>query len=236
MHQYTFRPSDRKRSYDIISSVPFDKNELSTLLDGIFLPISRESRDYGGRAAISKIVLPQLGNLIIKHYSRGGLLKHLNKGTYLKLTSPYRSQGEFEMLQRVRKCGVNAPEPVAYIVSKGIAYRTWLVTKEIMYHKCLAEISLYDQELAARLTQQVFKQLTCLIEKKILHVDFHPGNVLVDNASNVYIVDFDKAHTVITSQRRLKELYLRRWRRAVIKHDLPEVLSETMCGYLRSSN
>jgi aminoglycoside phosphotransferase (APT) family kinase protein len=34
--------------------------------------------------------------------------------------------------------------------------------------------------------------------------------------------------------RRLRDFYLRRWRRAVIKHGLPDYVSETMCLRLRS--
>jgi 3-deoxy-D-manno-octulosonic acid kinase len=77
------------------------------------------------------------------------------------------------------------------------------------------------------------KQLYLLIEEGIYHVDLHPGNVLVDNNHNVYVIDFDKARCWTGPKNELRDLYLHRWRRAVIKHNLPETLSEIACLHLR---
>lgn len=52
------------------------------------------------------------------------------------------------------------------------------------------------------------------------------GNVLVYPEQSVYLIDFDKARHFKGSASDLRKAYICRWRRAVIKHGLPEVLSE----------
>ena len=84
--------------------------------------------------------------------------------------------------------------------------------------------------------QELAEQVLTLVSHKIFHVDLHPGNVLVDNSGRVFIVDFDKAREFEGSSEQLRELYLRRWRRAVIKHKLSPVLTELMSLTLRSYN
>ena len=72
----------------------------------------------------------------------------------------------------------------------------------------------------------VIKQVSILIKNKILHVDLHPGNVIVGNQNQVYLLDFDKASIFPGEKNALRSRYLRRWNRAIQKHGLPEILSE----------
>jgi 3-deoxy-D-manno-octulosonic acid kinase len=74
--------------------------------------------------------------------------------------------------------------------------------------------------------EQAANQVVLLINQQILHVDLHPGNVLVDADGKVFLLDFDKAQKVAGKRNKLRDYYLCRWRRAVIKYNLPEVLSE----------
>jgi 3-deoxy-D-manno-octulosonic acid kinase len=69
------------------------------------------------------------------------------------------------------------------------------------------------------------RQLNILVENQIHHIDLHPGNVLVDNQDNLYIIDFDKARTTPQNRQKLKKKYLSRWQRAVVKYQLPAVLN-----------
>ena len=67
-----------------------------------------------------------------------------------------------------------------------------------------------------------------LVQNKILHVDLHPGNVIVDPEGKVYLLDFDKGRIFRGSRQRLQERYFARWKRAVIKHGLPAMLIECL--------
>ena len=77
--------------------------------------------------------------------------------------------------------------------------------------------------------KEVIKQVSTLIKNKILHADLHPGNVIVDNQNQVYLLDFDKGGYLSREKNTLRNQYLRRWNRAIQKHGLPQMLSELMC-------
>jgi predicted unusual protein kinase regulating ubiquinone biosynthesis (AarF/ABC1/UbiB family) len=70
----------------------------------------------------------------------------------------------------------------------------------------------------------VLKQISILIARQILHVDLHPGNILVNPADQVFIIDFDKARTSQKNLSKLRNQYISRWRRAALKYNLPETL------------
>ncbi|MGD9277973.1 MAG: lipopolysaccharide kinase InaA family protein, partial [Desulfobacterales bacterium] len=179
----------------------------------------------GGRTSITVVPLEGIGSVVIKHYRRGGIIRHLIKQRYLKCGKT-RCQMEYEQLQKVRSLGINAPEPVAFAYRGRLFYQCWLVTREIKDHQTLVQISLSNQEQARMVMQEVVKQVTILIKNKILHVDLHPGNAIVDNQNRVYLLDFDKAGTFLRGKNALRRRYLRRWNRAIQKHGLPKMLSE----------
>lgn len=186
-----------------------------------------------GRAPIHFTSLSGIGSVVIKHYRRGGMLRHLRSSIHLR-SAQVRSEREFEVLEMVRGLGIPAPEPIAFAWRGGLWYRAWLVTRHIEGTQTLAEISRVDEERAQFLAQQLVPLVERLIASGIFHIDFHPGNVVVDREGGLAIVDFDKARIVAGRERgRLADRYLRRWRRAVIKHNLSEVLTEVLCSALR---
>jgi 3-deoxy-D-manno-octulosonic acid kinase len=187
----------------------------------------------GGRSRSVVLDLPDFGRVFVKHYSHGGLLRALTSGRFLAI-GPERSRAEFEMLELVRGLGVNAPKPHAIIRKGAMIYGTWLVMEELSETRNLVEIQNAEGDEVHRVMAALGEQLVILIRNRILHIDLHPGNVLVSPTGVVYIVDFDKAHFFQGSAAALRDLYLRRWRRAVIKHGLSPVLSETMSLILRS--
>jgi 3-deoxy-D-manno-octulosonic acid kinase len=187
----------------------------------------------GGRSRSVVLELPDFGRVFVKHYSHGGLLRALTAGRFLGV-GPERSRVEFEMLELVRSLGVNAPRPHAIIRKGALIYGTWLVMEELSETRNLVEIQNAEGDDLHRVMAALGEQVVLLIRNRILHIDLHPGNVLVDPTGVVYIVDFDKAHFFQGSAAALRDLYLRRWRRAVIKHGLSPILSETMSLILRS--
>jgi hypothetical protein len=187
----------------------------------------------GGRSRAAAFELPSLGKVFIKHYSHGGLLRSVTGGRFLGV-GPARSQSEFEMLEQVRSYGVNAPEPIAIVKRGGAIYSTWLLMEELVGTKTLVQVQEEGAEAIHLAMSKLSEQVKVLVQRQVLHVDLHPGNVLVSPTGVVYIVDFDKAHYFRGSAQALRELYLRRWRRAVIKHGLSPILSEMMSLALRS--
>ena len=181
----------------------------------------------GGRNALTFDELDGFGPVAIKSYTRGGWVRYLVKRRYLKIGKT-RAQIEFELLQMVRDLGINAPEPVAYAYRGPIFYRAWLVSRAIQNPLSLALLSLKDEKKTRQAMESVIEQIEVLIRNGILHVDLHPGNVVVDRKRRIFLVDFDKGQIHHGSREQLKNRYLERWQRAVAKHRLPAILSEML--------
>lgn len=220
----------------VCKAVP--RAELGGLLAALSQPIDTNSLDVPtsleGRGKIRTVINPTLGPLIIKTYCRGGVLGKVVRDSYLRGSlGLLRSEAEFVMLEHVRSLGVCAPEPILWAAKGWPLYRAWLVTREIANHQTLAEVALVDAPRAHALFEPLLVQVDLLIEHGVFHLDLHPGNVVVDDKDNVYLLDFDKARVVRCGIQTLRDRYLRRWRRAVIKHQLPEFLAALMCLGLR---
>lgn len=242
---YTAEPAREVRvgSYRVGSVEPLGEEAVRQLVDTIGKgPSGAEPPGKGasatavlrGRAPVFTIDLAGVGPVVVKAYARGGVLRHLNTRRYLRWGKS-RAEREFETLRAVRALGVNAPEPVAFASHGRIWYQAWLVTRRIAHRTSLAELGRSDEDAARDLTFKLVDQLSVLIRHGIFHIDLHPGNVLVGEDDSLHLLDFDKARSFFGSKNKLRDLYLRRWRRAVIKHGLPEALTEVMCMRLRTN-
>ncbi len=135
---------------------------------------------------------------------------------------PPRARIEYDMLLFAKKKGINVPMPLGFITrSSGLFYRCWLVAAAVLNAITLVEISLARTGDAARLMGQVAIQVQKLILAGIFHRDLHPGNVIVDDLGRPYLIDFDKAYVTRMNSKMLAGIIGRRWKRAVLKHNLP---------------
>lgn len=181
----------------------------------------------GGRTSVTPAQLDGIGPVVIKYYRRGGLMQYVIKNRYLKLGQT-RSQREFELLQTVGNLGLNVPEPIAYAHRGRLLYQAWLITRQINEPLSLAQLSLNDEKRTRQVMTSVIEQIKRLIDNGIWHVDLHPGNVVIDRKDRVFLLDFDKGHVYHGDKNKLQDRYIRRWRRAVSKHGLPEILTEML--------
>jgi ADP-heptose:LPS heptosyltransferase/tRNA A-37 threonylcarbamoyl transferase component Bud32 len=188
----------------------------------------------GGRTAVTQAQLNGIGAVIIKHYRRGGLMRYVVKRRYLKFGKT-RAQREFELLAVVDRLGLNVPRPIAFAYRGSLLYRAWLVTREIHQPISLARLSLQDEKKTSMAMESVIEQIVSLIQNNVLHVDLHPGNVVVDAAGKVYLLDFDKGTVYYGKRRKLINRYLTRWQRAVNKYGLPKALTERMRDGLKAT-
>lgn len=188
-----------------------------------------------GRGYTGVQELPGIGRVFVKQYAHGGMLRGLTGGRFL-CGAKSRSRAEFDMLEAVRAFGVKAPQPYICVTKGSFFYQTWLIMEEIRDSRNLVQVSREDGDLLQDSMKRVAEQVLLLIKHNVFHVDLHPGNVLISKTGEVFIVDFDKARFYTGSSQSLRELYLRRWRRAVIKHGLSPMLTELMSLTLRSYN
>ncbi len=223
--------TEKHRSFTLGGMQKLPETAKQDLVRELEKPPEAAANRMAGRMQPHIAVIEDLGRVVIKHYFRGGILRHIIRRTYLK-TGKSRCRAEFETLTAVSRMGVNVPHPVAFASkSKGFFfYHAWLVTKEIPSGVTLAELSRSAPHRAEAVMPEVTAQINRLIKHRLLHVDLHPGNVLIDSDSHVYLIDFDRARSGIKSRSRLAAYYRKRWRRAVVKHQLPAFLYERFNG------
>ncbi len=214
-------------AYRFGASLDLDEHQLRRLIKFFDQPHTENTSVLGGRTTLSFSEIDGFGSVVIKPYARGGWIRYLIKQRYLKLGKT-RAQIEFELLQVVRNLGINAPEPVAYIHRGRIFYQAWLVSRAIKHPLSLALLSLKDEKKTRQAMESVIGQISLLIQNDILHVDLHPGNIVVDGADQIFLVDFDKGQIHHGSREKLRNRYLTRWQRAVTKHRLPELLTDML--------
>lgn len=186
-----------------------------------------------GRVKPVRAEIPGVGAVVVKHYRRGGVIRHLVRDLYLRAGKP-RCRKEYEMLDAVRRLGVSSPEPLAWAARGRFAYRAFLVTREIPDQQSLSDIGVADPARCRFAIEKTAIYINLLLDHRIHHVDLHPGNVLVNEAGGVFVIDFDKARISRKSRERLRDTYLCRWDRAVKKYALPPdmtaQLSEALSG------
>ena len=179
----------------------------------------------GGRAGPVLADIPGVGAVVVKHYRRGGVIRHLIKDQYFGLGKS-RSRREYEMLETVRSIGVSSPEPLVWAVRGRLVYRAFLVTRMIDGARPLSNVEDWDEGSCRSAVEKTAGQIRRLIEHRIHHVDLHPGNVLVDGGGRVHIIDFDKARRVPWRREKLRTAYAQRWQRAVVKYSLPVFMTD----------
>ncbi len=170
--------------------------------------------------------------MVIKFYRRGGMIRHIMKDAYYRSGTP-RSAAEYTMLQKARTLGVSCPEPLVWAIRGGLFYKAFLVTRTLENTRSLAELCLEHPDLTEDALKKTAVQVAILVQNRIHHVDLHPGNVLVDEKGAVSIIDFDKAHESGLSPEILAETVIRRWKRAVVKYNLPDMAANVFEGALR---
>ena len=216
----------------IVSDRELGEYQLHRLLD-IFRRGARvDHPSLDGRAQVILEAVDGIGRVAVKKYTRGGFIKRFVRHHYLRIGRS-RCQKEYEMLAGLSRAGISVPRPVAYACRGLLFYCGWLITREIVHSVNLANLARENDGRARMLLGAVAVQIRRLMEKRVVHVDLHPGNVLVDDRDRVFLVDFDRARTVGWSHGKMCRHYLRRWDRAVRKHGLPSFLSDGLHAALR---
>ncbi|HMO02789.1 MAG TPA: lipopolysaccharide kinase InaA family protein [Oligoflexia bacterium] len=188
----------------------------------------------GGRGAISFTSIPTIGPIVIKEYYRGGFLGGILNNLHLRFTPNGRGKAEYNTLKFAREQGINVPEPLGYAEVGVYLYRTWSFMREVEGAVNLVELCKKDPSLITKIMPKLIEQIKKLFNCGIFHPDLHPGNVLVQPDGTVFLVDFDKALYWQGNLADLKRRFLNRWRRAVIKHSLSDLLSEQMAWGLKA--
>jgi len=216
------------RGYRFGEAVALTPRQRDVLIATFRNKTSASHEVLGGRQAVKRIDLPGIGPVVVKQFVRGGVIRHFNRQTHIRVGAS-RCAREMNWLQIINALNIDAPTPVAWIDDGGtLFYRCWLVTRTIPETQSLAQVSLQNRERTAAVFPEVRRQLAILIESGIHHKDLHPGNILIDKDDRAFFLDFDKTARHHGSGTKLAAKYLRRWRRAVAKYGLPKDLDQYM--------
>jgi len=208
-------------------SLNLTETQLRAFISCFQQPTTSSFSTLGGRASIALSEVSGIGDVAIKFYTRGGLIRYFIKQRYLKWGKT-RAQREYDLLQLVRKLGINVPEPIAYACRGHLFYRAWLVSRQIPQPESLAHLANLDPDRCEIAMKSAIEQIIKLIKNQIAHIDLHPGNVVVGQENRVFLVDFDKGYIYRGHTDTLIHRYLTRWHRAVVKHRLPIMLSDML--------
>lgn len=213
------------QSYRFGSDVFLSEKQLRQIVSCFYEPLRNVGLNLGGRTAVCAMELSGIGPVVVKRYTRGGVIRRFNKKVYLRIGKT-RGQAEYELLQELKRLGVHAPDPVAFAFRGTLFYQAWIITREIKETQTLSALS-FSNPVQTRLAMtQLRDQVQRLIDNHIHHVDLHPGNVLVNRSGSIHIIDFDKAKIVNIPLEFLRTKYIRRWQRAVDKHHLPKMIRD----------
>jgi len=230
MHNRT--QTSKYNAYQFGTCTPLSEMQMNQLIGFFNQPPLQASSVLGGRDSVTCHQIKEMGSVAVKHYKRGGFTGRFIRRRYLRCGKT-RSQTEFELLLKAQDLGISVPQPLVSASRGLLFYRAWLVTREIKQPQSLARLSLIDEGRARNAMQSVIEQISRLVDHGILHVDLHPGNVVVDKKDHVFLIDFDKGRIWRGSRAKLKDRYIKRWQRAVAKHKLPPMLSEILQAGLK---
>lgn len=169
----------------------------------------------GGRGGVA-IVLTPVGECVLRHYHRGGLVASLMGDRYLWLgasrTRPFR---EFRLLAEITRLGLPGPLVVAArYCRRGLVYSADLITRRIAAVQTLAEC-LATRRLDTELAEKVGALVARFHRAGIWHADLNAHNVLVA-PDGLYLIDFDRGRLRAPGVA-WQQSNLRRLRRSLLK-------------------
>ncbi|HEY8517859.1 MAG TPA: lipopolysaccharide kinase InaA family protein [Candidatus Binatia bacterium] len=156
----------------------------------------------GGRGAVRRLPLDAAGDVYVRRYVHGGLLRRLLRDVYWE--RPPRPWRELVATEAARRAGVAAPEvlaaaalPLAGGGRAGLLYRGVLVTRALTGRRSLGEAlraARDDGERRAWIACAV-RAVRTLHQAGIVHRDLNVSNVLVGASPEepAALIDFDRA-------------------------------------------
>jgi len=154
---------------------------------------------------------------VLKHYYRGGAVASFLKDQYLGInTEKSRAFKEWRLLKKMRELGLPVPEAVAAHVERDrFFYRADLITEKINNTNTLADV-LLEKSITAEQWQKVGACIKLFHQQNVYHADLNARNILLTEAGDVYLIDFDNS-TIRPDSEKWKMANLTRLKRSLLK-------------------
>lgn len=130
---------------------------------------------------------------VLKHYYRGGLIgRLLNDSYFYNGLANTRSVAEFMLLAQLNAFELPTPKAVACAVYRhGFTYQADIITSRIPNAQDLVSL-LSQQTIDKSLYQKIGKTIKQFHDKGVFHHDLNIHNILIDDAEQVWVIDFDR--------------------------------------------
>ncbi|MGF1724510.1 3-deoxy-D-manno-octulosonic acid kinase [Photobacterium nomapromontoriensis] len=133
--------------------------------------------------------------MALRHYRRGGLFGKLVKDAYW-FTGWEKTRGaeEFRLLDKLAQGGVNVPRPVAArAVRRGMTYQADLLVEKVVGARDLVAL-LAAAALPETCWMAIGQMVRQMHDLQVCHTDLNSHNILLDQAQQVWLIDFDKCY------------------------------------------
>lgn len=132
-------------------------------------------------------------DLIMRHYCRGGAIRHISKDKYvfggLQRTRAWR---ELALLQHMNNLKLPVPQGVGARVQRdAFFYRADLLCLRIPHAKDIHQL-LVSKPLATSIWKKIGSAIRQLHNAQVYHHDLNIRNIMLDSDEKVWIIDFDK--------------------------------------------
>ncbi|MBV1911353.1 MAG: 3-deoxy-D-manno-octulosonic acid kinase [Kangiellaceae bacterium] len=129
---------------------------------------------------------------VLRHYYRGGLIAKFSTDKFvytgIKNSRPYR---ELALLTKMDELDLPVPKCVgARVIKSGLLY-----SADLMMEKLIAEdlVSVLKKRMLSKsVWQEIGKVIACFHLQGIYHSDLNAHNIMLDDESNVWLIDFDR--------------------------------------------
>ncbi len=181
-----------------------------------------------GRACVL-LLETEFGPAVLKQYLRGGWAARVSRDRYVfSGFEQSRPIMEFKVLEQLFVAGLPAPAPLAAICTRdGRLYSGWLMTRRIMDAEPLADL-IYSRRGDPVLWRNTGACIRRFHNFGLVHADLNARNILVGEADNVHLVDFDRAR-IRRGDSRAYSTNLRRLHRS-----LEKLWPDSFSGHLES--
>ena len=149
----------------------------------------------GGRGTVYRMTISEIGDVVVRKYRRGGLLRNILKDKFI---IPGRGRRELVALTVARREGVSVPEPIGAVETRNfLFYRARIVTRELT--DCLNLPDFLDKtgvnpdDREGGLIE-TGKTIRSMHDAGIYHRDLNMNNLMITtNGKTCHVIDFDRA-------------------------------------------
>lgn len=132
---------------------------------------------------------------VLRHYRRGGMVARFIDDHYLWVGADRaRAFREWRLLRKLRAAGLPVPNPVAaHLYRTGVIYTADIITSYLPETRKLSWF-IAQGRVPAGCWRRIGAMIRAVHDHGVDHPDLTAHNILLDEAGNEFLVDFDNAH------------------------------------------